>query len=259
MNQKYTMNYYDTNLNIYLDKELNDKQKRKKKEPQRYFTEETEEAIIKYLNSNDQEFRNKIYKDKIEHAFYKLVENIIHTFKFYYTDLNTVEELKHEVVTFLLEKLTKYKQERGKAYSYFGTITKRYLIIYNQKAYTKVQIQSPADEIDNESNIIAQNLTTSINELIDEVPFIDLYINYINKNLYKIFPKEKDNKTADIILELFRQRNNLDILDKKALYIYIREMGDIPTTQITKINKKLKTIYNKLYNEYYEYGHLISK
>jgi len=74
-----------------------------------YFTLETEEAIIQYLNSEDQTFRNKIYKDQIEYAFYKLAENIIHTFKFYYTDLNTVEDLKHEVVTFLLEKLTKYK------------------------------------------------------------------------------------------------------------------------------------------------------
>jgi len=254
------MNYYDTSLNEYLDKELETKPKNKKKsQPQKYFTKETEESIILYLNSNDQKFRNKIYKDKIENAFYKLAENIIHTFKFYYTDLNTVEELKHEVVTFLLEKLHKYKQERGKAYSYFGTIAKRYLIIYNQKGYNKLQNQSPIDEIDNENIIISQNLITSTNDLFDEVPFIDLFINYCYKNLYKLFPREKDNKTADIILELFNKRESLDILDKKALYIYIREMSDIPTTQITKIKTKLKAIYIKLYNEYYEFGHLISK
>lgn len=252
------MNYYDISLNEYLDKELGTKPK-KKRQSQQYFTEETEESIIQYLNSEDQEFRDKIYKDKIENAFYKLAENIIHTFKFYYTGLNTVEELKHEVVTFLLEKLHKYKQERGKAYSYFGTIAKRYLIIYNQKEYNRLQAQSSSDEIDNENVIVAQNLTTSTNDLFDEIPFIDLFVNYCNKNLYKLFPKEKDHKTADVILELFSKRESLEILDKKALYIYIREMGDIPTTQITKIKTKLKAIYIKLYNEYYEHGKLISK
>lgn len=252
------MSYYDISLNEYLDKELGKTKEKKKRQPQIYFTEETEEAIIQYLGSEDQEFRNKIYKDKIQQSFYKLAENIIHTFKFYYTDLNTVEELKHEVVTFLLEKLTKYKQERGKAYSYFGTIAKRYLIIYNQKNYEKLQNQQSADEIDNEEVVISQNLITQTNDTFDEVPFINLYIEYINKNLFKLFPKSKDHKTADIIMELFRNRESLEILDKKALYIYIREMGDIPTTQITKINKKLKHIYKKLFNEYYEYGYLIS-
>lgn len=252
------MNYYDISLNEYLDKELGTK-KKKKKEPQQYFTQETEDSIIKYLNSEDQTFRDKIYKDKIEYAFYKLAENIIHTYKFYYTDLNTVEELKHEVVTFLLEKLHKYKQSTGKAYSYFGTIAKNYLIVYNKKAYDKLQSQSIAEEIDNENVIVAQNLITSTNDLFDEIPFIDMFVNYCNKNLNKLFPREKDQKTADVILELFSKRESLEILDKKALYIYIREMGDIPTTQITKIKTKLKTIYIKLYNEYFEFGHLISK
>jgi len=83
--------------------------KRKPKEPRIYFTLDTEEAIIEYLSSNDQNFRNRLYSDRIEYAFYKLAENIIHTFKFYHTDSDTIEELKHEVVTFLLEKLQKIK------------------------------------------------------------------------------------------------------------------------------------------------------
>lgn len=145
--------YYDIALNEYLDKELGKTKQKKKRQPQVYFTQETEDAIIEYTKSEDQVFRNKIYNEKIQHSFYKLAENIIHTFKFYYTDLNTVEELKHEVVTFLLEKLNKYKQDKGKAYSYFGTIAKRYLIIYNQKSYEKLQNQQSDEDIDNEDSI----------------------------------------------------------------------------------------------------------
>ena len=135
--------YYEEDLDIYLDNELGkvaltkrgQPRRRKPKEPRIYFTSDTEEAIIEYLASNDQVFRDKTYKDRIEYAFYKLSENIIHTFKFYYTDSDTIEELKHEVITFLLEKLHLYDQSKGKAFSYFGTIAKRYLIVYNEKNY----------------------------------------------------------------------------------------------------------------------------
>jgi len=85
--------------------------------------------------------------------------------------------------------------------------------------------------------------------------FLDLYIKYLDKHLNKCFPKIKDAQTADAILELFRKRETLSILEnKKALYIYIREIVDVDTPQITKIVKKLKIIYAKLYNEYYENG-----
>jgi len=82
--------------------------------PSVYFTQETEDAILEFLQTTDEIERNRIYNDKIRYAFYKLAENIIHTFKFYYTDINTIEELKHEVVTFLLEKLHLYAQGKGK-------------------------------------------------------------------------------------------------------------------------------------------------
>ena len=57
-------------------------------------------------------------------------------------------------------------------------------------------------------------------------------------------------------MELFRKCESLDIFNKKALYIYIREMVDVDTPQITKITKKLKTVYVTLYNTYYQEGHI---
>ena len=88
-----------------------------------YFTKETEEYIKKYNVSTDQEYRNKIFTDHIYIPFYKLAENIIHTFKFYYTDVDKIEDLKHEIVSVLLEeKIMKFDPTNGaKAYSYFGT------------------------------------------------------------------------------------------------------------------------------------------
>ena len=74
--------------------------KRGRKSKRLYFTEDTELAIIEYLASDDQHLRNRIYNDRIHHSFYKLAENLIHTFKFYYTEVDDLEDLKHEVIRY---------------------------------------------------------------------------------------------------------------------------------------------------------------
>lgn len=230
--------------------------KRKPKEPRVYFTEDTENAIVEYSSLTDQSQRDRLYKECIQYAFYKLAENIIHTFKFYYTDSDTIEELKHEVVTFLLEKLHLYNQSKGKAFSYFGTIAKRYLIIYNEKNYKKLQKYTKLDEVNDESNVVPFENFNNINPEDDYEKFIDQYVIYIDKHLYNIFPKKADHKAADAIMELFRKRETLEIFNKKALYIYIREITDTSTPQITKVTKKLNDIRVRLYNQYYENGYI---
>ena len=225
------------------------------KESNVYFTQDTDDAIILFLATTDQLERNRIYNERIRYAFYKLAENIIHTFKFYYTDINTIEELKHEVVTFLLEKLHLYSQGKGKAFSYFGTIAKRYLIVYNNNNYKKLQNHTGVEEIEEDKTYISELVRTS-EDGISLTHFMNQYIQYIDKHLYKLFPKTQDAKTADAIIELFRKRESLEIFNKKALYIYIREITDATTPQITKITKKLDAIRIKLYNEYYRNGYI---
>lgn len=246
--------FLDTTETIALNKRGKPRQ-RKPKEPRIYFTEDTENAIVEYLASQDQTFRNKIYKERIEYGFYKLAENIIHTFKFYYTDSDTIEELKHEVVTFLLEKLHRYDQSKGKAYSFFGTIAKRYLIVYNINNYKKLQEHAAVEEID-EDKVILYETIRAAEDQTDVDSFINQYTRYVDKYLYQLFPKNQDAKTADAILELFRKRETLEIFNKKALYIYIREITDVSTPQITKITKKLNILRLKLYNEYYQHGYI---
>jgi hypothetical protein len=231
--------------------------KRKPKTSIIYFTKDTENAIVEYNNCTDEILKNKIYNERINYAFHKLIENIIHTFKFYYTDVDTISELRHEVVSFLLSKIHKYKQENGKAYSYFGTIAKRYLITYNEKNYTKLKEKAELDEVDDDIKVNIE--VNNIESNKDLILFIDMYIEYVDNNLHKLFPKKIDVKTADAIMELFRKRDNLTIFDndrglKKALFIYIREITDVDTPQITKIIKKLKEIYIKLFNIYCREG-----
>ena len=230
--------------------------KRKKKTSNVYFTKDTEDAIVAYNYSTDFEERNKIYNEQIHYAFFKLTENIIHTFKFYYTEVDNIEDLQHEVITFLLSKIHLFDQSKGaKAFSYFGTIAKRYLILSNQKNYKKRVETSPVASIEEDEKFSYQLDDTKSVVESNLSKFMDEYIEYCTDNIFELFPKDTDARVADAILEVFRKRDNLDVFNKKALYIYIREMIDVKTPKITKIADQLYDIFKKKYVFYLEHGY----
>ncbi len=226
----------------------------KEKKNTQYFTQDTEDAIVLYNSLVDQTERDILYRTRIHYAFFKLTENIIHTFKFYYTEVDNIEDLQHEVITFLLTKLHLFNPDKGaKAYSYFGTIAKRYLINSNNKNYKKRVEKAPVSEI--ESN---ENFSYRIDEGSESdklIYFIDQYVEYCTENINELFPKKTDAQIADAILELFRKRESIDIFNKKALYIYIREIIDAKTPKITKIADRLYDIFKQHYFYYLENGH----
>ena len=74
--------------------------------------------------------------------------------------------------------------------------------------------------------------------------------------MFSMFKKDKDQKVADAINVLFKRRENLEIFNKKALYIYIREMTQVDTPVITKVTKILRKKYKELYSEYAETGYV---
>ena len=239
----------------------------RKKASSNYFTKETEDYIVLYNNSNDPVYRAKIFTDHIYMPFYKLAENIIHTFKFYYMDGDTVEDVQQEVIWFLLEKLKLYKKDKGKAYSYFGTIAKRYLIASNQKNYKKrmellslenLNIEQEdgeyvyGDTVDH-TNKNPETLLVEATE--DSNAFLDAYVEHCTDKIYELFPNQEDAQVADAILNLFRKREKISIFNKKALYIYIREIIDVKTPKITKIADKLHVIFKTQYIFYLENGY----
>jgi hypothetical protein len=226
--------------------------KRKPKTKNNYFTIETEEAILEYRNTPNQAKRNKIYNESIHYGFYKLVENIIHTFKFYYTEVENIEDLKYEVISFLLQKIDLYDQSKGKAYSYFGTIAKRYLIIYNQKNYKKLVSKTEIGEQQDDNALVNSIIVKEPEPELDKLDIVELFIKYVDDNLFELFDKPEDIKVADAILEIFKKRENIDIFNKKAVFIYVKEMTDTQSNTITKVIKKLKTIYKTILDNYLE-------
>lgn len=232
------------------------KKQRKPKTKRMYFGPEVDLAIIRYNLTEDDIERSIIYNNEIKAAFEKLAENIIHTFKFYYTDGQTLQQVQHEVVSFLVEKLSKFKESNGKAFSYFSIVAKNYCIHKNKKNYKKL---TSHDSIDIAAEVNLEDVSDDHeveNRLSD---FMDKFVLYWDENLDTTFTKKVDRSIALSIIELFRKRDKIDLFNKKALYIYIREMCDANTQQITKMVKVMKNKYKLMYMDYLKHGRILNE
>lgn len=229
------------------------KQKRSPKKPNVYFTKETENAIVLYNSLTDEIEKNILYTQKIHPAFYKLAEIMIHRFKFYNFDVSH-EDVKHEVIAFLHEKINKYKAENGKAFSYFSIVAKNYLIAENNKNYYHYKRSQDISAIDLERNVVNEKIRKDTIE--EKSDFIDIFVEIVEKYLPLFFTKQRDIQVADSILYLFKTRENIENYNKKAIYILVRERTSVSSQYITSVITKIKHIYICLYKKYRE-GHNI--
>lgn len=228
------------------------KKRRAKKSKKQYFGPEVDVSISKYNATDDFNEKSLIYEREIKQPMEKLVENIIHTFKFYYTDNVPLDQVQHEVVSFLVEKLPKFDPSKGsKAFSYFSIVAKNYCILKNRKNYKKL-VEHKRVDIDENYELQEQEESDQVN--LEE--FFDKYLDYWDVNIERYYAKKKDRQLAEAVLELFRKRDRIELFNKKALYVYIREMTNATTQQITKIVKQMKDSYKKILSDYIELGYI---
>ena len=222
----------------------------KKKKRKVYFGQEVQNAVVEYNSSTNNEERNVIYQTRIHAAFDKLAENIINTFKFTYFDYG-FEDIKHEVVAFMVMNMHKYDHTKGsKAFSYFSVVAKNYLILHNNNNYKKLKSHDKMEALDR------QNKSSGFSES-DYVTLTDEIVEYFDQNLNNIFKKDRDLRIGYAIIDLIRQREDIENFNKKAIYILIREMTDVETTHITSVVNTLKKHYKKLLNKYYNNGSIL--
>lgn len=237
---------------FYADLDVQDTvTKRGRKATNMYFTLTTEKAIIAYNKETDYSLRNKIYRDHIDYAFNKLVENIYHTFKFSYFDV-PYEDVKCEVVAFLTEKIGKYTEGKGKAFSYFGRIVKNYLIIQNNANYAKLKRRVETTVIDDDRNLSLEMSISSHQESLKD--FTDLWVSWYDENMNNVFANKRDVLIADTILEIFRIRDSIENFNKKSIYILIRERTGLKTQNITRVLNVMRNDFEKMFTNYQKSG-----
>ncbi len=212
-----------------------------------YFTSDTEEAIIAYNNETDYSLRNKVFNEFIHKPLFKMAENLIHRYKFYHFDAPT-QDVQYEVIAFILEKLPKYTQGKGKAFSYFSIVAKNYLIQNNYKHYNRKKAKAPVLEIDSRRSVV--NEIVRQENLSETQDFFHLFITHCTDNIDTIIKYKRDIPIAYALLEIFTNCENIETYNKKALYIMVREMVDVKTQYITRVVNIFKEEYNRLYSRY---------
>ena len=227
--------------------------KPRKKKSKMYFGTPAQEAIIEYLATDDMKEKNKIFRERLEYPFMKLAENLIHTYKFYYFDVDSLSVQK-DVVGFMVMNMHKFNPDKGRAFSYFSIVAKNWLILNNNnnykryKQHTKLDSAAATKFLGEKSDFGREQESEDINE------FTEYLIKYMDINLTSMFKKKRDIQIADSVMELFRRREMIENFNKKALYVLIREMTGYNTQHITKVINILKKKYTGLAREYAQTG-----
>ena len=233
-----------------LPKLQEDFKKKVRKSTRFYFTKITEEAICAYNVEPNQSKRNRIYNEHIHRPLFKLSENIINRFKFYYMD-GKATDVKYEVVTFLLEKMPKYTQDKGAAFSYLSIVAKNYLIQNNNKQYKKLKQKASLNVVDRQRNISTEVVYDDYREGLKA--FMDSFLEYYDSKVETFHKNPRDQRIAYAVLHLFNDRQNIEKFNKKAIYLLVREMTNCETQFITRVVNNIKREYVRLY-ELFEQG-----
>jgi DNA-directed RNA polymerase specialized sigma subunit len=223
------------------------RRRRRRKNSRHYFTQVHEDALVEYSKTADYKTRERLYITYIQPAFDEMVDKIVYTYKF--TNLPNIDELKDECKIWLTTIIDKYDQSKGsKAFSYFSVITKNWFIHKVKKNQKQMKREIDINEI-----------STAM-----EIKYLVTYNDYIDKRSDNEFWKQlwteieswdsdslKDNekKVYEAIKILLSSPDDIEIFNKKAIYLYIREITGLNTKQIVnnlnKMRKKYRTFKDK--------------
>ena len=216
-----------------------------------YWGETQEIGIENFITEDDKKMQEFYYKEIVQPAFKELIQNIYYTWNF-----NTIfpeyTSIEHETLSHLYEKITNINKEKflsyekkNKAFSYFGTITKRFLITQTRKENKKERLET----IDHDKHVVSNSI---INHKDNVKNYHDReLIGFLSGNLYSEIKNHKsmtdlDLEVAYIIEKIIQDYDNFDITNKKQLYVYIKEAVDIPTRKITISINKIRTVYEEI-------------
>jgi hypothetical protein len=222
--------------------------KRKKRNKNYYFTQEHEDAIVRYSNTNCIRERTELYVNWIQPAFNEMVDKIVFTYKF--TNLPNCEVLRDECKIWLMTILDKYDPNKGsKAFSYFSVITKNWFIhkVKRQQKRNKREVDYENISKKFEEEFLSTN--ESYISMREEDEFWKLFYTEL-KSWDATNMKENDLKVYKAITILFESKDDIEIFNKKAIYLYLREITGLNTKQIVNSLKKFKKRYYLFRNEW---------
>ncbi len=207
-----------------------------------YFTQDHEDAIIRYTQTQCTRERTELYIKWIGPAFDQMVDKIVFTYKF--TNLPNCESLRDECKIWLMTILDKYDSSKGsKAFSYFSVITKNWFIHKVKRQQKRNQREVDYDNISKSYEEEYLSTNESYVTIREENEFWKLFYEEI-KSWDTSLMKENDLKVYKAIVILFESKEDIEIFNKKAIYLYLREITGLNTKQIVNSLKKFRKKYD---------------
>lgn len=243
----------------------------KKKKKNIYFTQDHEDAIVQYNNTENLDIRENLYRAIIGPVFQEMIEKIVNTFK--YNDLPNINNLKEECCVYLMLNIHKFNPEKGyAAFSYFSVVIKNWFIGNKKENYKRITREVLYDNI---NQVIPLNtpsrygtrrthmdifedhsLTTShgYEERRESEEFWSNLYSHL-ENWEQLNLKEQEIKVIKALQWIVDNLDNIEAHNKKGYYFYIKELTRLNTKQVTNNLKKIKAKY-KVFKEQWDEGEI---
>lgn len=221
------------------------KKKRRPRTKNNYFTKVHEEAVVKYALSNCRKEKTELYVSLIQPAFDEMVNKIIFTYKF--NNLPNIDPLRDDCKVWLTTILDKYDPNKGsKAFSYFSVVTKNWFIhkvkVNSKKIKREVSYENLVETGGSDSLGASDTEEVSYLDQRVEAEFWNSLLTQVDKwdtgNL-----KQNEKAVLEAVKVLLNNIEDIEIFNKKAVYLYLRELTGLNTKQVVNNLNKLREKY----------------
>tara|TARA_R110000824_G_scaffold359891_5_gene547545 strand:+ start:3185 stop:3886 length:702 start_codon:yes stop_codon:yes gene_type:complete len=213
----------------------------KRRKSNTYFTKDHQNAIVEYALTDSKTERTELYIQWIEPAFNEMVEKIVFTYKF--NNLPNIESLKDECKIWLTTILNKFDPEKGsKAFSYFSVITKNWFIYRVKKNAKQLKREIYLDDLSGELENSYLSISNEYLEKREKYEFWASFKLEVEKwDSLKL--KDNEKRVLEAVKILFDSAEDIEIFNKKAVYLYIREITGLNTKQVVNNLNKIRSRY----------------
>lgn len=226
------------------------RRRRRRGSGRHYFTKVHEDAIVRYCQTTDRNEREHLYRDLIQPALSEMVDKIVYTYKF--TNLPNIAELQEECKIWLTTILEKFDPNKGsKAFSYFSVVTKNWFIHKVKKHQFHRQREVQFDDLSKVAEQTHLSVENPYHRQREKAEFWAALWGEIKDwgNMPMKPNEEKVYKAIQIILE---NPDDIEIFNKKAIYLYLREITGLNTKQVVNNLNKLRSKYKTFRNDWNE-------
>jgi DNA-directed RNA polymerase specialized sigma subunit len=218
------------------------KKRGRKRRTNHYFTEVHQKAIVDYNNSPSRQEREQLAQKYIIPAFSEMVDKIVFTFKFNSTLPNS-EDLRDECKIWLITVIDKFDEAKGyKAFSYFSVITKNWFIQKVKQNNSKRRRETYFDELPKQLEEEHLSIEHPYHPERESREFWENFYKEV-KGWPVIQMKPNEKRVYDAMMILFEDADNIEIFNKKAIYLYVREITGLNTKQVVNNLNKLRVRY----------------